>query len=54
MATIRLTLILDDRKKMWLEQIVLDKDKDGAFKFLKEYIYNKVNAQEKGHCKPAF
>ena len=52
MAIVSLTL--DDKQKMWLEQIILYKDKEEAFKFLKECIYDKVKAQEQSHCKPAF
>jgi len=52
MAIVSLTL--DDKQKMWLEQIILDEDRDEAFRFLKECIYNKVKAQDQGHCKPAF
>jgi len=49
-----ITLTLDEKQKMCLEQIILDKDKEEAFKFLKEYIYDKVKAQEQSHCKPVF
>jgi len=52
MAIVSLTL--DDKQKMWLEQIILDQDKDEALRFLKECIYDKVKAQEQGHCKPEF
>jgi len=52
MAVVSVTL--DDKQKMWLEQIILDKDKDEAFEFLKKFIYDKIKAQEQGHCKPAF
>jgi len=48
------SLTLDDKQKMWLEQIILDEDKEEAFKFLKECIYEKVKTQDQGHCKPAF
>jgi len=52
MASISLTL--DDKQKMWLEQIILDEDKDEAFEFLKKFIYDKIKAQEQSQCKPAF
>jgi len=48
------SLTLNDKQKMQLEQIILDKDKEEAFKFLKEYIYDKIKAQEQSHCKPPF
>ena len=48
------SLTLNDKQKMQLEQIILDKDKEEAFKFLKEYIYDKIKAQEQSHCKPVF
>ena len=54
MAIVSLTLTLDDKQKMQLEQIILDEDKEEAFKFLKEFMYDKVKAQEQGHCKPQF
>jgi len=52
MAIVSVTL--DDKQKMWLEQIILDKDKEEAFRFLKECIYDKIKAQEQSHCKPGF
>ena len=52
MAIVSLTL--DDKQKMWLEQIVLDEDKEEALRFLKECIYDKIKAQEQGHCEPQF
>jgi len=52
MAPVSLTL--DDKERIWLEQIILDEDKEEAFKFLKKCIYGKVKAQEQSHCKPAF
>jgi len=48
------SLTLNDKQKMQLEQIILDKDKEEAVKFLKEYIYDKIKAQEQSHCKPPF
>lgn len=48
------SVTLDDKQKMWLEQIILDKDKDEALRFLKECIYDKVKAEEQSHCKPPF
>jgi len=48
------SLTLNDKQKMQLEQIILDKDKEEAFKFLKEYIYDKIKAQEQSHCRPPF
>jgi len=52
MAIVSVTL--DDKQKMWLEQIILDEDKEEAFKFLKGCIYDKIKAQEQSHCKPVF
>jgi hypothetical protein len=48
------SLILDDKQKIWLDQIILDDDKEEAFRFLKECIYNEIKAQEQSRCKPAF
>jgi len=48
------TVSIDENQKMRLEQIVLDEDKDEALRFLKECIYDRIKAQEQGHCKPAF
>jgi len=52
MATLVLTL--DDEQKMWLEQIILDEDKDEALRFLKECIYEKIKGQGQDQCGPAF
>ncbi|MFQ5866577.1 MAG: hypothetical protein ACE5IT_01110 [bacterium] len=52
MAIVSLTL--NDKEKMWLEQIILDEDKHEALRFLKECIYDKVKAQDQSHCKPPF
>ena len=48
------TFTLDDEQKLWLEQIILDKDQDEALKFLKDCIYRKIKVQEKSHLKTKF
>lgn len=43
---------LDQKQLMELEGIILDKDKEAAFKFLEENIYKPVKARKKSHCSP--
>lgn len=53
MAETQATIILDGGDLVWLEQIVMDKDKEEALKFI-EKIKKKVDEQQKSHCKPPF
>jgi hypothetical protein len=48
------TIILDGMQILELDQIVLDKDKDAAFKFLEENIYKPIKKRKESHCKPPF
>jgi hypothetical protein len=52
MAIVSVTL--DEKQKMWLEQIILDEDKDEALRFLKECIYEKIKGQGQDQCGPPF
>ena len=47
-------IIFDQKKIMELEQIILDKDKNAALKFLDEYIYKPIKKRKETHCKPPF
>lgn len=46
------TIILDQRHILELDEIILDKDKDAAFKFLQENIYRPIKKKENAHCRP--
>jgi len=48
------TIILDQRQILELDEIILDKDKDAAFKFLQDYIYKPIKKRKEAHCKPPF
>lgn len=43
---------LDQRQVLELEEIIFDKDKDAAFKFLEENIYRPIKKRKESHCKP--
>ncbi|MBI4972262.1 MAG: hypothetical protein HZC16_00400 [Candidatus Omnitrophica bacterium] len=48
------TITLDQRQILGLDEIILDKDKDAAFKFLEENIYKPIKRRKEAHCKPQF
>ena len=48
----KIGITLDQKQILELEEIVIDKDKEAAFKFLNEYIYKPIKKKEEGHCKP--
>lgn len=48
------TIILDQRQILELDEIILDKDKDAALKFLEENIYRPIKKRKDTHCKPPF
>lgn len=54
MAEEKETIILDQRQILELDGIILDKDKDVAFKFLEENIYKIIKKRRESHCKPPF
>ena len=43
---------LDQRQLLELEEIMIDKDKEGALKFLEENIYKPIKKRKELHCKP--
>jgi hypothetical protein len=53
MAEIKTAIPLDSNDLLWLEQIVMDRDKEEALKFI-EKIKKKIDGQQKSHCKPPF
>ena len=48
------TIVLDQRQILEVDAIILDKDKDAAFKFLEENIYKPIKKRKEAHCKPQF
>lgn len=46
------TIILDQRQILELDEIILDKDKDTALKFLEENIYKPIKKRKESHCRP--
>ena len=45
---------LNQAEMLELTEIVLDKDKDAALKFLEKNIYNPIKRRKDSHCKPQF
>jgi hypothetical protein len=48
------TINLDQMQVLELDQIIIDKDKEAAFKFLEENIYRPIKKRKESHCKPPF
>jgi hypothetical protein len=48
------TITLDQKQILEVEQIILDKDRDAALKFLEENIYRLIEKRRDSHCKPQF
>ncbi|MFC1693244.1 hypothetical protein ACFL1R_07045 [Candidatus Latescibacterota bacterium] len=48
------TVTLNRKQILELNEIIVDKDKEAAFKFLKENIYQPINKPKGSHCKPPF
>lgn len=52
MLEIRRTAIAFEQEELLeLEQIIIDHDEQEAFKFLKEYVYNKIVGSQQGSLK---
>lgn len=45
-------IVLDQQQVIELERIIIDEDKEAAFRFLKENIYNPIKKKRESHCKP--
>ena len=45
---------LNSKQILELDEIIVDKNKEAAFKFLKEYIYKTVKETKQSQCKPPF
>ena len=45
-------IVLDAKELMELERILIDRDPEGAFRFLKECIKKKVDDARRSHIKP--
>lgn len=48
----KFVITLDQKQILELKAIIIDRDKEDAFKFLYEYIYKPTEKKEQGHCKP--
>lgn len=46
------SITLHERDLLELEQILMDHDKDEAFRFTRDVIMRKVEDFQKQHCKP--
>ena len=45
---------LNSQQILELKEIILDKDRESAYKFLKENIYQQVAKPKESGCKPPF
>ena len=45
------TLALEPREVMELERIIIDEDREGAFQFLKKYIYQQFTQSQENRLK---
>ncbi len=52
MAEEKEIISLYQKQILELEGIVMDKDKDAAFKFLVENLYEPIKHRKKAQCKP--
>ncbi len=44
----------DQKMILEIEEIMVDKNKDAALKFIERYIYKLIRKQKESHCKPKF
>lgn len=51
MAEIEVTVILRNDDLLWLERIVVDKDREEALKFAVR-VKKEVDEKQRSHCKP--
>ncbi|MCJ7745069.1 MAG: hypothetical protein MUP40_02100 [Actinobacteria bacterium] len=54
MAIKRMAVTLDEDEIARLRQIITDEDKDGAFRFVRDVLEERVKANELPHCVPFF
>ena len=54
MAIKRTAVTLHEDKIAWLRRIIVDEDKDGALKFIRDVLEEKVKANELPHCVPFY
>ena len=47
-------ITLEQKQVLEIEEIVLEKDKESALKFLEEYIYKPLKKRGGTGCKPPF
>jgi len=47
-------ITLNSKQILELDEIIVDKNKEAAFKFLKEYIYKTTKETKQSQCKPPF
>ncbi len=45
-------VIFDQSQLLELDEIILDKDKDAALRFLEENVYKPIKKRKESHCKP--
>ena len=46
------SVVLKQTEVIELESIIIDEDKEEAFKFLKEKVYTPIRKRRDAHCKP--
>ena len=45
-------ITLEQKQIIELEEIIIERDKEAALKFLNEYVYKPIKRKEKSHLKP--
>jgi hypothetical protein len=48
------TVTLDEGEQMQLEEILMDRDQQGALEFLRRVVRHKIDLRLKSSCKPEF
>lgn len=43
---------LDEEELVELQRIIIDRDREGALRFLKRSVYNKIARSQRGRLKP--
>lgn len=47
-------IVLDQNQLFELEEIIMERDKESALKFLEKHIYKPIKKKQGNHCKPPF
>ena len=48
------SITFNQKTTLRIEEIIIDRDKDAALRFIKEYIHRPIRKRKELHCKPDF